>query len=141
MSKATHYDMANRIPPGCPLACRIVHTDRHVPEFVSLIDIAPTVLDVMGIKLDTAGMSRSPAGASGSAARQTRPKSRNGVIGRERNDVLARPGTPHGMGYPVRGIREGNLLYLHNFAADRCRAGNHDMGLKDTGRQPDQETD
>jgi hypothetical protein len=61
---------------------------------------------------------------------------RHVILGRERNDVLARPGTAAGLGYPVRGIREGSLLYLHNFAPDRWPCGNPDLGLKDTDPSP-----
>jgi len=135
--KGHNYDMANRIPMVVHWPAGIVHTDRHVPEFVSLIDVAPTVLDVMGIKLETVGMSPITGRTFGDLLRDKPAANRETVIlGRERNDVLARPGTPHGLGYPVRGIREGNLLYLHNFAADRWPCGNPDMGLKDTDASP-----
>jgi hypothetical protein len=58
------------------------------------------------------------------------------ILGRERNDVWARPGTPAGLGYPVRGIREGKFLYLHNFAPDRWPCGNVELGLLDTDGSP-----
>jgi hypothetical protein len=58
------------------------------------------------------------------------------IIGRERNDVLCRPGTPAGKGYPARGIREGDLLYIHNFDSSRWPCGNPDIGFRDTDASP-----
>ncbi len=64
------------------------------------------------------------------------PSRRFVILGRERNDVRARPGTPSGLGYPVRAIREGDLLYIHNFAPDRWPCGNPELGLMDTDASP-----
>ncbi len=58
------------------------------------------------------------------------------LMGRERNDVRARPGTVSGLGCPVRALRSGNLLYLHNFESDRWPGGNPELGLKDTDNGP-----
>ena len=58
------------------------------------------------------------------------------MIGRERNDVYARPGSPSGLGYPARGIRMGDYLYVHNFEPDRWPCGNVELGLKDTDSSP-----
>ena len=58
------------------------------------------------------------------------------IVGRERNDVLARPGSPAGLGYPVRAIRSGNLFYVHNFEPDRWPCGNPDLSFTDTDASP-----
>ena len=58
------------------------------------------------------------------------------IVGRERNDVLARPGSPAGLGYPTRGIRAGSFFYVRNFAPDRWPCGNPELGLKDTDASP-----
>jgi hypothetical protein len=50
--------------------------------------------------------------------------------------VRARPGTEAGLGYPVRGIREGSFLYLHNFKPDRWPCGNAELGFLDTDASP-----
>ena len=50
--------------------------------------------------------------------------------------MRARPGTPSGLGYPVRAIREGDLFYIHNFAPDRWPCGNPELGLIDTDAGP-----
>ncbi len=135
--KGHNYDMANRIPLVVHWPKGIAKPDRRAAEFVSLIDVAPTVLDVFGIKPEASGMSPITGKSFVNILQDKKAEARDVVIlGRERNDVLARPGTPHGLGYPVRGIREGNLLYLHNFAADRWPCGNPELGLKDTDASP-----
>ena len=135
--KGHNYDMANRIPMVVHWPAGIAKPDRRVADFISLVDVAPTVLDVMGINVEEAGMAPITGRSFGDLLQDKPSQQRETVIlGRERNDVLARPGTPHGLGYPVRGIREGNLLYLHNFAPDRWPCGNPDMGLKDTDASP-----
>jgi hypothetical protein len=58
------------------------------------------------------------------------------IIGRERNDAFARPGSEHGLGYPARGIRQGDFLFVRNFAPDRWPCGDVDLGLKDTDAGP-----
>jgi len=58
------------------------------------------------------------------------------IVGRERNDVLARPGSPAGLGYPTRAIRAGSLFYVQNFAPDRWPCGDAELGLKDTDASP-----
>lgn len=135
--KGHNYDMANRIPLVVRWPKGIANPGRRVAEFISLIDLAPTLLEVLGLNPETSGMSPITGRSFGDLLRDKPAAQRETVIlGRERNDVLARPGTPHGLGYPVRGIREGNLFYLHNFAADRWPCGNPDLGLKDTDASP-----
>ena len=57
-------------------------------------------------------------------------------MGRERNDVRIRPGTESGLGYPVRALREGDFLFLHNFDPSRWPCGNPELGLADTDDGP-----
>jgi hypothetical protein len=58
------------------------------------------------------------------------------VLGRERNDVLARPGSLAGLGYPARAIRQGDLFYVRNFAPERWPCGDPDRDLRDTDNSP-----
>ena len=58
------------------------------------------------------------------------------LLGRERNDVLARPGSAAGLGYPTRAIREGDFFYVRNFAPERWPCGNSELELKDTDANP-----
>lgn len=136
-SKGHNYDIANREPMVACWPAGIVRPGRRVAEFVSFIDLAPTFLELLAVDGAKAGMSPITGRSFANLLRGEADSSRNFVIlGRERNDVLARPGTPAGLGYPVRAIREGDLFYIHNFAPDRWPCGNPELGLKDTDAGP-----
>ena len=113
---------------------------RRVQEFVSFVDLAPTFLELFGIAADTSGM-RPITGQSltnlvdGRPDAAGRPRDAT-FLGRERNDVNGRPGTPSGLGYPARGIREGDYLYVKNFAPERWPCCDPDLGLIDTDAGP-----
>lgn len=135
--KGHNYDMANRIPMIASWPRGITDSGRRVADLISLVDLAPTLLEICGIDGEQTGMAKITGTSFTDLLRGKSTRKRDFVVlGRERNDVLARPGTPHGLGYPVRGLRSGNWLYLHNFAADRWPCGNPDLGLKDTDASP-----
>lgn len=135
--KGHNYDMANRVPMVARWPNGIKNPGRRVADLISFVDLAPTLLEVFGVDGVKSGMSPITGISFTDLLRGNSANNRDFVIlGRERNDVQARPGTPHGLGYPVRGIREGTFLYLHNFAPDRWPCGNPDMGLKDTDASP-----
>jgi hypothetical protein len=106
---------------------------------VSFIDLAPTFLELFGIQPDASGMQ--PI-TGHSLADLLRGEPTAGVthdatiIGRERNDQEGRAGTPSGLGYPARGIREGKYLCVKNFAPDRWPCCDPDQGLIDTDGGP-----
>lgn len=136
-SKGHNYDIANREPLVACWPAGIARPGRRVAEFVSFIDLAPTFLELLGVDGAKAGMSPITGSSFANLLRGESDASRRFVIlGRERNDVQARPGTPSGLGYPVRAIREGNLFYIHNFAPDRWPCGNPELGLLDTDASP-----
>jgi arylsulfatase A-like enzyme len=100
-------------------------------------EIAPTFLELLGVDGVRAGMSPITGRSFTDLLRENAGRERGFVImGRERNDVRARPGTEAGLGYPVRAIREGSLFYIHNYAADRWPCGNVELGLLDTDNGP-----
>jgi N-sulfoglucosamine sulfohydrolase len=135
--KGHNYDMANRVPLVIRWPAGVASSGRTVADFVSFVDLAPTILDLFGVDGAKSGMAKF-TGSSLRDVLEGKPTTGRDfvILGRERNDVLARPGTAHGLGYPVRGIREGNFLYLHNFAPDRWPCGNPELGLKDTDASP-----
>jgi arylsulfatase A-like enzyme len=115
----------------------ITNPGRNVSEFISFIDFAPTFLDLFGADGQKAGMAPITGRSFTDLLRGKSEYDRSYVIlGRERNDVRARPGTEAGLGYPVRAIREGSLFYIHNFAPDRWPCGNVELGLLDTDNGP-----
>lgn len=141
--KGHNYHASNHVPLVAHWPKGIEKPGRSAEGFISLIDFAPTFLELLGLAGEQDGMN----GPSGMAkiygrslsdifAGEAKHDRSVVLLGRERNDVLARPGTEHGLGYPVRGIREGNLLYLVNYAADRWPCGNPELGLIDTDASP-----
>ena len=135
--KGHTFDDAHHIPFVASWPVGIAKPGRRVAEFISFIDLAPTFLELFGINGATQGMSPITGRSFTDLLRNEAKGERNTVIvGRERNDVLARPGTTSGLGYPVRAIRSGNLFYVHNFEPDRWPCGNPELGLKDTDASP-----
>ncbi|PAW69998.1 MAG: hypothetical protein B9S38_08685 [Verrucomicrobiia bacterium Tous-C4TDCM] len=136
-SKGHNYDISNREPLVACWPAGIAKPGRHVTEFVSFIDLAPTFLELLGVDGAKAGMSPITGHSFANLLRGEADPSRNSVIlGRERNNAKARPGTTSGLGYPVRAIRQGDFFYIHNFAPDRWPCGDLKLGLKDTDGSP-----
>ncbi|HEX5790615.1 MAG TPA: sulfatase [Luteolibacter sp.] len=136
-SKGHNYDISNREPMVVCWPAGIAKPGRRVAEFVSFIDLAPTFLELFDVDGTKAGMSPITGRSFANLLRGEADPSRNSVIlGRERNNAKARPGTPSGLGYPVRAIREGDFFYIHNFAPDRWPCGDPKLGLKDTDHSP-----
>jgi arylsulfatase A-like enzyme len=135
--KGHTYDDAHRVPFVVSWPGRIVQPGRRVADFISFIDLAPTFLEVFGV--DGAARGMAPiTGRSFSDLLRNEAKGERSfvVVGRERNDVLARPGAPAGLGYPARGIREGSFFYVRNFAPERWPCGDPDRDLRDTDDSP-----
>ena len=136
-SKGHTYDISARLPWVASWPAGIAKPGRRVAEFVSFIDLAPTCLELLGVDGEKAGMSPLTGRSFAGLLRAEADPSRNSVIlGRERNDVLARPGTPSGLGYPSRAIREGDWFYIHNFSPDRWPCGNPELKMTDTDASP-----
>ncbi len=136
-SKGHNYDISNHLPLVVSWPAGIKNPGRSIDPFISFIDFAPTVLDLM--KVDPASTGMHPiTGQSFTDLLLDQPtrERKFAIIGRERNDVKARPGTPAGLGYPVRGIRESHYLYLINYEADRWPCGDPDLNLLDTDASP-----
>jgi N-sulfoglucosamine sulfohydrolase len=135
--KGHTYDMAHRVPLVACWPAGIVHPGRRAEQFVSLIDLAPTFLELFGVDGVKAGMAPITGASIADLLRDSPQRERPFVImGRERNDVRCRPGTESGLGYPARAIRRGSLFYVHNFAPDRWPCGNVELGLLDTDDSP-----
>lgn len=135
--KGHTYDDANRIPLVMAWPSTIREPGRRITDLISFIDLAPTFLEIFGLDGTTRGMSpvtgRSFTDLFGGESNIDRDFV---IIGRERNDILARPGSSAGLGYPVRAIREKNFLYVKNYTPERWPCGNPELDLKDTDTSP-----
>ena len=134
--KGHTFDDAHRVPTVMRWPAGIKNPGRRVDELVSFIDFAPTFLELAGIDPDDSGMNLTGNSITDLLADQPTRERPFLLIGRERNDVYARPGSPAGLGYPARGIRAGDYLYVRNFAPDRWPCGDPELGLKDTDGSP-----
>lgn len=115
-AKANLYDGGTRVP----LVVRWpapVRPNRTTDEMVSLIDLAPTFLEAAGLPV--------PETMAGSSLmdvlrdEENRPKREWVFFERERH-AHVREGN---LGYPARGVRTHDFLFIRNFEPDRWPAG------------------
>jgi arylsulfatase A-like enzyme len=127
--KGQAYESSNRVPLAMMWKSGLRKPGRRVDDVVSFIDLAPTFIDLAGLKWEQTGM----AAATGRSLTDILFSEKSGIvnpardhalIGKERHDV----GRPHDWGYPIRGIIQGDLLYIRNYETDRWPAGNPETG-------------
>ena len=135
--KGQAYDDSNHMPLAIHWPEGICKPGRIASDYVSVIDFAPSFLELAAIAEKQAGMAPITGRSLNDVFRavnsaQTGAARDHVIIGRERNDV----GRPHDWGYPVRGIVKNDLLYLHNFEPTRWPSGNPETGYTDCGGSP-----
>ena len=131
-SKGNALEIANHVPLAVMWPRGIVKPGRAVQDFVSFIDLAPTLIEVAGLKWSETGMAESPGRSLTDIFRseksgQVNPERDHVLIGKERTDI----GRPHDAGYPIRGIIKGGQIYLRNFESTRWPSGNPETGYLD----------
>jgi N-sulfoglucosamine sulfohydrolase len=135
--KGHTFDDAHRIPFVARWPQGIADSGRRVSHLISFIDLAPTCLELLGVDGESSGMAPITGHSFTDILKNAPSRERSFVIvGRERNDVLCRPGTLAGLGYPARAIRSGDFFYVHNFCPDRWPCGNPEIGFRDTDASP-----
>lgn len=125
---ANHLPLAMMWPAGTDAPGRVADT------FMSFSDLAPTYLALAGIPWETSGMAP-PEGRSLLhllASRSHGHHRDHMLIGKERHDI----GRPNDEGYPIRGIVDGDWLYVRNFESDRWPAGNPETGYLNCDGSP-----
>ncbi len=122
--KGNLYDSGARVPMAVRWGDQ-VPGGRSVTDFVSTTDIAPTFLDAAGLPVPPAMTGRSllPVLSSEKSGRVS-PDRDHALFGRERH-VIAQEAPELG-GYPSRGIRTDEFLYIRNYEPDRWPAGTPD---------------
>ena len=120
--KGNLYDLGTRVPlvAHWPMGIRNHATS---DSFISLIDIAPTLLEVAG-----ADSEPQMEGKSFTRLFESNPETydeRDAIhFGRERHVVAQ--ALPDSGGYPMRGIRTKEFLYIQNFEPEKWPAGTPD---------------
>lgn len=119
-AKGTTYELSLHMPLAIRWPAGILQPGRTVQDYVSFIDIAPTLLEIAGLTAASAGM-EPPQGRSLNGILQNRnggqiePGREALVVGQERHDL----GRPNDVGYPARGLFLDGLLYVRNFEPTR----------------------
>jgi uncharacterized sulfatase len=118
-AKASLYDYGTRVPLAVKWPNGINQPGRVSDSFVNLSDLAPTFLEAAGITPPEMMSAKSLMDVFASSDAPVRPAA---YMAMERHDG-ARKG---GKGYPMRGIRTDNYLYIHNFEPSRWPSGSPD---------------
>ncbi len=129
--KANLYDMGVRVPLVMRWGNKIVPNTR-MEDFVSLIDMAPTFLDLADVNIPQQMIGKSLKPMLLTSQNETTTSHQDYVVfGRERHTPAQK--APSLAGYPSRGIRTKDHLYIQNFFPDRWPVGvpqgaSHPMG-------------
>ena len=135
--KGQAYEYSNHMPMAIMWGKGIRNPGRIIDDYISFIDIAPTILEVAAIDQTESGMQpiegKSIVKIFKSSKKGISDKSRDHVlIGKERHDV----GRPNDVGYPIRGIVKNGFLYIRNFKTDRWPVCNPETGYLNCDGSP-----
>ncbi len=122
-AKANLYDVGVRVPMAMRWSAGIPG-GRVVRDFISLTDIAPTLLEIAGANV--------PQQVTGRSLRSLLESDKQGRVETDRDSIvtaferhtICRRG---GVGYPMRSIRTYNYSYIRNYEPDRWPAGDPDF--------------
>ncbi|WP_257669228.1 sulfatase family protein [Parapedobacter tibetensis] len=125
-AKANLYDTGTHIPLAISWPARIKPAQLRA-DFVSFVDLAPTFLASAGIQVPDAMTGTNLLSLmTGGKDVVKRDKM---FVERERH-AYVREGN---VGYPSRGIRTKDFLYIRNFRSDRWPAGDPEIGTRRFG--------
>lgn len=134
-AKCNLYDWGTRMPLAIAWPGKIP-PNRLITDFVSLTDLAPTFLEAAGVPIpnEMTGRSLLPALLSEKSGRVEEDRDRV-FFGRERHDRF-RIEDGQSVGYPSRGVRNAQFLYIRNFKPDRVPGGDSPDVNEDNDRGP-----
>ncbi len=133
--KGQDYYFSNHIPMAVMWGNGLRNPGRRSNDLVSVIDFAPTLLEVAGIDGVSNGMQPIEGKSFVDIINDRRDVSIDRsvmMMGKERHDV----GRPDDQGYPMRSILKGNYLYIHNYESARWPAGNPETGYMNIDGSP-----
>ncbi len=128
-AKATCYDAGTHVPLAVRWPARIPR-GRVVTDFISLTDLAPTLLQVAGLPVpeDLVGRSFFDVLMSDRSGRVDANRDR--VFTERERHVVSRAG---GKSYPIRALRTESFHYLRNLRPDLLPAGDEDDNASPIG--------
>ena len=114
-----------------------IESGRTVSDFVSFPDIAPTLLDIVGVPIidQMTGKSFKEQLLSDQSGRIEFERNYT-LLGKERHDIGRVEGDKLSVSYPVRAIRTDQYLYIKNFIPSRWPVGNPEYGLLNCDNSP-----
>ncbi|MDP8245303.1 MAG: sulfatase [Candidatus Hinthialibacter antarcticus] len=135
--KGQEYEMSNHLPLAIMWKGGIQHAGRTIDDIVSFIDFAPTFLELAGVNQRKSEMQP----IEGKSLTDILLSSKDGVVNRSRDFVLIGKerhdiGRPHDWGYPIRGLVQGDYLYIRNFEPARWPAGDPETGYLNCDGSP-----
>jgi len=132
-AKSDEYDYSNHVPMAMMWGKKVKNPRRVIDNYVSFVDVAPTLFDAVGIEWEESGMQETPGASLLPFLQGETNGSKNFVlIGKERHDV----GRPNDYGYPIRGIVKDGWMYLRNYRPDLWPAGNPECGYPTVDGSP-----
>lgn len=135
--KGQAYDYSNHVPLAIFWPKGIRKPGRKIDDYISFVDVAPTILEAAGVKWAESGMQSTPGTSlfdifKSEKSGQVNPARDHVLIGKERHDV----GRPNDLGYPIRGIVRNDRLLIRNYATDRWPAGDPITGYLNCDGSP-----
>ncbi len=135
--KGQAYGVSNHLPLAMMWPRGIRQPGRHIDDYVSFIDFAPTFLELAHVDWQQSGLQSSPGRSLTTIFRSTSdgtvdPLRTHVLIGKERHDI----GRPGDAGYPIRGIVKDDWLYVKNYETTRWPAGNPETGYLNCDGSP-----
>jgi arylsulfatase A-like enzyme len=134
--KGQVYPFATQVPLAIMWPKGIAGAGRTVSDFVSFVDLAPTLVEAVGLTWNESGLQPTPGASLLPLLRSRQLRAVPGrdhvLLGKERHDV----GRPGDVGYPVRAIIQGDTFYMRNYQPDRWPAGNPETGYLNTDGGP-----
>ncbi len=128
-SKCNLYDSGTQVPLAMRLP-GLIPGGREVDDLVSLVDIAPTILEAASVEMPNVMSGRSLWEIARSAKSGLVDHSRDFVVTAFERHTIARRG---GVGYPMRAIRTHKYAYIRNYEPDRWPAGDPDYNAPPQG--------
>ena len=117
--KANLYDGGTHVPLAIRFPSKAT-SRRTVDDFVSLTDLAPTILEAAGLKPPAGMTGRTLIPLLGGNPQSGRDRV---FLERERHAQVRRGD----LGYPARAVRDKDFLYIWNIHPDRWPAGDPEM--------------